>query len=162
MPKPAKGIPKGFHAMTPALVVKDAARAIEFYKKAFGAEERMRMNGPDGRSVMHAELQIGDSLFFVGDEAPSMGARSPQSYGGSPCSIHLYVTDADAVFKRAVAAGATVKMPVSDAFWGDRYGKLTDPFGHDWGVATPKWELTEQEVSDAAKKFFASMGKQEH
>ena len=159
MPKPAKGIQKGFHSITPAIVVKGADKAIAFYKKAFGAEELVRMNGPDGKSVMHAELKIGDSIFFIGDEMPDMGARSPQSYGGSPASLHLYVNDADTSFKRALDAGATVKMPIMDAFWGDRYGKVTDPFGHDWGIATTKWELTPAEMEAAIKKAFADQAK---
>jgi len=162
MPKPIKGQRKGFHTITPGLVVKGADKAIEFYKKAFGAEESERMNGPDGKSVMHAELRIGDSLFFVGDEAPDMGALSPQSIGGTPCTIHLYVTDADAVFKRAVAAGAQVKMPMEDMFWGDRYGKVTDPFGHVWGVATPKEDLTPDEMRQRTKEFFAKMAGPKH
>jgi PhnB protein len=160
MAKPAKGIRKGFHTITPGLVVKGADRAIDFYKKAFGAEETMRMSGPDGKSVMHAELKIGDSIFFVGDEAPDMGALSPQSIGGTPCTLHLYVTDVDAAFKRAVDAGAQVKMPVADMFWGDRYGKIQDPFGHGWGLGTPKEELTQDEMRQRAKEFFAQMGKQ--
>jgi PhnB protein len=162
MPKPVKGMRKGFHTMTPGLVVKGADRAIDFYKKAFGAEETSRMHGPDGKTVMHAELKIGDSIFFVGDEAPDQGALSPQTIGGTPVSLHLYVTNVDAAFKRAVDAGAQVKMPVSDMFWGDRYGKLQDPFGHGWGIATPKEDLTPEEMAQRMKEFFAQMGKQKH
>jgi PhnB protein len=162
MAKPAKGIPKQFHTITPGLIVQGADKAIDFYKKAFGAEEMVRMKGPDGRSIMHAELRIGDSVFFVSDESPEMGARSPQSIGGSPCSLHLYVANVDAAFKRAVDAGAQVRMPVTDVFWGDRYGKVEDPFGHSWGIATPKEELTEDEVRQRAQEFFAQMGKQKH
>ena len=162
MAKPAKGIPKQFHTITPGLIVKGADKAIDFYKKAFGAEEMVRMAGPDGRSIMHAELRIGDSVFFVGDESPEMGARSPKSIGGSPCSLHLYVANVDAAFKRAVDAGAQVRMPVTDMFWGDRYGKVEDPFGHAWGIATPKEELTEDEIRQRAQEFFAQMGKQKH
>src|SRR5438093_754904 len=139
MAKPAKGIPKGFHTITPGLIVKGADKAI-------GAEETMRMSGPDGKTVMHAEMKIGDSIFFVSDEFPDMGALSPQSVGGSPCALHLYVNDVDAAFKRALDAGAQVKMPVADMFWGDRYGKIQDPFGHGWGLATPKEELTPEEI----------------
>ena len=160
MAKPAKGMPKGFHTITPGLVVKGADKAIEFYKKAFGAEESVRMNGPDGKSVMHAELRIGDSIFFVGDENPDMGALSPQSIGGTPCSLHLYVSNVDAAFKRAVDAGAQVKMPVTDMFWGDRYGKVQDPFGHGWGIATPKEELTPEEIRERTKEFFKTMASQ--
>src|SRR5262249_19477473 len=121
-----KAIPEGFHTVTPGLVVNDGARAIDFYKKAFGAEEIARMTGPDGRSVMHAELKIGNSMIFLGDEMPAMNAISPKTLKGSPITLHLYVEDVDAAFKRAVAAGATVEMPVADMFWGDRYGKVTD------------------------------------
>jgi len=162
MPKPVKGMRKGFHAITPGLVVKGADRAIEFYKKAFGAEESVRMSGPDGRSIMHAELRIGDSIFFVGEENPEMGALSPQTIGGTPVTMNLYVTDADAVFKRAVDAGAQVKMPVADMFWGDRYGKIIDPFGHGWGIGTPKEELTPDEMRQRSKEFFAKMASQKH
>ncbi len=162
MAKPAKGIPKGFHTITPGLVVKGADRAIDFYKKAFGAEETMRMSGPDGKSIMHAELKIGDSIFFVSDEFPDMGALSPQSIGGTPCALHLYVTDVDASFKKAVDVGAQVKMPVTDMFWGDRYGKIQDPFGHAWGLATPKEELTPEEIRQRSKEFFAKMASQKH
>lgn len=129
-------IPAGFHTITPHLVVRNAAQAIAFYKKAFGAEEVMRMPGPDGQSVMHAELKIGDSCVMICDEAPDWGALSPQSLNGSPVTIHLYVPDADAVYQRAVSAGARATMPLSDMFWGDRYGKLVDPYGHHWSVAT--------------------------
>ena len=162
MPKPVKGMRKGFHTMTPGLVVKGADKAIDFYKKAFGAEEISRMTGPDGRSVMHAELKIGDSIFFLGDESPDQGALSPQTIGGTPVSLHLYVTDVDTAFKRAVDAGAQVKMPVTDMFWGDRYGKIQDPFGHGWGIATPKEDLTPEEMRQRTKEFFAQMGKQKH
>jgi len=162
MAKPAKGIPKGFHTITPSLIVKGADKAIEFYKKAFGAEETKRMPGPDGKSIMHAELKIGDSFFFLADEFPSMGALSPQSIGGTPCTMNLYVTDVDAVFKRAVDAGARVRMPVADMFWGDRYGSVVDPFGHSWGIDTPKEELTPDEMQQRARQFFAQMGGQKH
>jgi PhnB protein len=162
MPKPVSGMRKGFHTITPGLVVKDGNRAIEFYKKAFGAEETVRMTGPDGRSLMHAEMKIGDSIFFVGDESPDQGALSPQTIGGTPVSMHLYVTNVDAAFKRAVDAGAQVKMPVTDMFWGDRYGKVQDPFGHTWGIATPKEDLTPEEMKQRMQEFFTQMGKQKH
>ena len=143
-------IPKGFHTISAHLVVRDAVRAIEFYKKAFGAEESYRMPGPDGRTIMHALLRIGDSSLMLGDEFPDMGAKSPQTYGGSPVTIHLYVRDADAAFKRAVTAGATVRMPLADMFWGDRYGRLADPFGHEWSVATHTRDVPPQEMTKAA------------
>jgi uncharacterized glyoxalase superfamily protein PhnB len=159
MAHPAKGIPKGFHAITPALTIKGADAAIAFYKKAFGAEEIMVMRGPDGKSVMHAEIRIGDSIVFLGDEMPDMGYLSPKSLGNTASSLHLYVTDVDAAFKRAVDAGATVEMPVSDMFWGDRYGKVVDPFGHRWGIGTQKQVLSQKEIETATKRFFAEMGK---
>jgi PhnB protein len=158
MAKPAKGIPKGFHTITPSIVVKGADRAIDFYKKAFGGEEVVRMAGPDGKGVMHAEIRVGDSIFFVGDEAPGMTCRSPQSLGGSTGVLHLYVTDVDAAFKRAVGAGAKEVMPVADMFWGDRYGQIEDPFGHRWGLATPKEILTPDEMKQRAQEFFSKRG----
>jgi uncharacterized glyoxalase superfamily protein PhnB len=143
----AKPIPDGYHTLTPHLVVNDAPKAIDFYKKAFGAEEITRMTGPDGKSVMHAELKIGDSRFMLAGEFPQMGCLSPQSLKGTPVTIHLYVTDVDAAFKRATTAGATPTMPVADMFWGDRYGKLTDPFGHHWSVATHKEDVSPAECA---------------
>jgi PhnB protein len=149
-----KPIPDGFHSITPGLVCKDAARAIEFYKKAFGAKERMRMPTPDGK-IGHAELQIGDSIFFLGDEFPQMGTVAPT--GPQSVSLFVYVEDVDAVFKRAVAAGARVDMPVTDQFWGDRYGKLTDPFGHHWGIATHTEDVSPEEMDRRAKEFAKKM-----
>lgn len=143
-------IPAGFHTITPHLVVRNAAQAIAFYKKAFGAEEVMRMPGPDGQSVMHAELKIGDSCVMICDEAPDWGALSPQSLNGSPVTIHLYVPDADAVYQRAVSAGARATMPLSDMFWGDRYGKLVDPYGHHWSVATHVEDVSPEECAKRA------------
>jgi len=147
MAKSVKPVPEGFHTVTPYLVQRDAKRAIEFYTKAFGAEIRKSMPGPDGR-VMHAEIRIGDSAVFLSDEFPEMSpeTRSPQSAGCVTGTIFLYVPDVDAVFKKAVEAGARVILPVSDAFWGDRFGKLVDPFGHHWGIATHKEDLTPQEI----------------
>jgi len=140
-----KPIPEGYHTLSPYLVIKNAAAAIEFYKKAFGAKERGRMPGPDGR-LMHAEIQIGDSVVMIHDEMPEYGSKSPQTLGGSPVSLFLYVSDADASFQQAVSAGAQVTMPLADMFWGDRYGKLLDPFGHEWSIATHKEDLTPEEV----------------
>ena len=154
MAKPAKGIPQQYHTITPGLVIKGAAKAIEFYKKAFGAEEVLRMSTPDGAGVMHAELKVGDSILFVGDEMPEMGARSPQAIGGTPVTLHLYVLDVDAQFKRAVDAGAQVTMPPTDMFWGDRYAKVQDPFGHSWGMATPKEELTSAQIKERMMREF--------
>jgi PhnB protein len=143
-----KPIPSGFHTLTPHLIVKGATKAIEFYKTAFGAEEIGRLSGPDGKSIMHANLKIGDSHLFLVDEFPQMDCRGPQSIGGTPVTIHMYVEDVDAAFGKAVAAGAQVKMPVADMFWGDRYGVLTDPFGHSWSMATHKEDLTPKQIGE--------------
>ncbi|MBI5576241.1 MAG: VOC family protein [Deltaproteobacteria bacterium] len=156
-------IPKGFHTVTTCLMFRGADRAIEFYKKAFGAELLDRLTGPDGNSVVHAQIRIGDSFLFLGDEIPGMGSGAPEKYGGSPVSVHLYVEDVDAVFDRAVVAGAQVRMPVADMFWGDRYGKVADPFGYEWGLATRKQDLTQEEIRRGAEEFFrkqAEGGKQ--
>jgi PhnB protein len=142
-------IPQGFTTLTPHLVVRDAAKAIEFYKSAFGAEEIARMPGPDGK-LMHAELKIGDSIVMLADEFPEWGSNGPLTLGGTPVTLHLYVEDADAAFNRAVEAGATVKMALNDAFWGDRYGQLADPFGHTWSIATHVKDLTPEEMNAAA------------
>lgn len=147
-------IPKGFHTVTPCLMIRGADRAIDFYRKAFGAEVLDRLTGPDGKSVVHAQIRIGDSFLFLGDEVPGMGAGAPETYGGSPVSIHLYVDDVDAAFERAVSAGAKVRMPVSDMFWGDRYCKVADPFGYEWGLATRKEDLTPGEIRKGAEEFF--------
>ncbi len=148
-------IPKGYHTVTPGLAVRDAARAIDFYKKAFGAKEKMRMTGPDGKSVMHAELQIGNSKLMIGEEMPPMGNPSPQTLNGTTINLYIYVKDADKVFEQAVKAGATVTMAMNDAFWGDRFGSLKDPFGHSWGVASRKRNLSEKQMRKAAEEFFA-------
>ena len=140
-----KAIPEGYHCVTPYLCVKEAAHAIEFYKRAFSAVERMRIKQPDGR-VGHAEIQLGDSVIMLSDEFPEIGARGPQALGGSPVSIHLYVIDADAVFDQAVAAGAKIKRPIADQFYGDRLGGVEDPFGHTWWISTHKEDLSPQEI----------------
>jgi uncharacterized glyoxalase superfamily protein PhnB len=150
-----KPIPDGFHSITPALVVGDAAKAIDFYKAAFGAEEVNRMTSPDGSKVMHSELRIGDSLIFICDEFPDYNLKSPATLGGNSSSFHLYVEDVDAVFAKALEAGATATMPVEDAFWGDRYGKVSDPFGHQWGIATHTKDMTTEEMERASKEYFA-------
>jgi uncharacterized glyoxalase superfamily protein PhnB len=152
-----KPIPEGQHAVTPHLVVRGAAQAIEFYKKAFGAREKVRMPGPDGKSIMHAEIQIGDCSVYLVDEMPQMGCHSPQALGGTPISLHLYVEDADAVFNQAVAAGAKPQMPPMDMFWGDRFGKLADPFGHEWTVATHKEDVSPEEMKKRAAAACAEM-----
>ena len=151
----AHPIPAGFHAITPHLVIKGASEAIDFYKRAFGAEElsRMPMPTPDGRSRLgHAELKVGDSRLFLADEFPEYGATGPN--GHSPVTIHLYVTDADASFAQAVEAGATVSMPLADMFWGDRYGKLVDPFGHHWAISTHLEDLTPKQMQERMAAAF--------
>ena len=146
----AKPIAEGRHSVTPHLTVRGAARAIDFYRRAFGAEEVMRMPSRDGTKLMHAHLRIGDSAILLNDEFPEMGGRSPDALGGTPTTIHLYVPDADQVFARAVAAGAQVRMPLQDMFWGDRYGQIVDPFGHVWAIATHKEDLTPEEIGRRA------------
>ena len=155
---PVKPVPEGYHTITPHLIVRDAARAIEFYKEAFGAKDRGVMKGPDGK-VMHAELQIGDSIFMLADEMPEFGSRSPQSIGGSPTGLHIYTDNVDAAFDRAVKAGAQVEMPVMEQFWGDRYGKLKDPFGHSWSVATHVKDLSAEEMKRGMDEAMAKMAK---
>jgi PhnB protein len=154
MKNQVKPIPEGFHTLTPHLVVKGADQAIEFYKKAFGAKEVGRMPGPDGKTIMHADLIIGDSHLMLVDEFPDMGCLGPQSVGGSPVSIHIYVEDVDTFFKQALAAGAQEKMPLTDMFWGDRYGMVADPFGHTWSIATHKEDLTVEEITKRSKSAF--------
>jgi uncharacterized glyoxalase superfamily protein PhnB len=147
-------IPEGHHTITPHLFLSDAKSAIEFYTNAFGAEEIFRMASPDGSKIMHAEMKIGDSLIMLADEFPEMGSCAPKTVGGSPVTVHLYVTDTDATMEKATKAGAKVTMPAMDAFWGDRYGKLEDPFGHHWSVATHKEDLTPEQIMEGAKKAF--------
>ena len=142
---PVKPIPDGYHSVTPYLYIKGAAKALDFYKAAFGAIELFRMADPSGR-IGHAEIKIGDSPIMLADEHPEIGARSPQSFGGSPVSIMLYVEDVDAFVKRAVTAGAKVLRPVEDKFYGDRSGSLADPTGHVWHVATHKEDLSLEEI----------------
>jgi uncharacterized glyoxalase superfamily protein PhnB len=155
-----KPIPEGYPTLTPSLTVRDAAQAIEFYKKAFGAQERFRMPTPDGRLVAHAELKIGDSVFMLADEMPEMPGqecRSPLALEGTPVSFYVYVEDVDAVFERAVAAGATVKMPVQEAFWGDRMGMVADPSGHLWALATHIEDLSPEELAERGREAFEKM-----
>jgi PhnB protein len=140
-----KPIPDGYHAVTPYLIVKGAAQAIEFYKKAFGAVEIMRFNGPNG-NVGHAEIQFGDSRVMLADEHPQMGAVGPHTVGGTPVGLCLYVADVDAVAKQALAAGAQVERPVQDQFYGDRSGTVRDPFGHKWTIATHKEDVSHEEM----------------
>lgn len=158
MTNKVKAIPDGYHAVTPYLFIKGAGRAIEFYKKAFGAKERLRLDMPGG-GVAHAELEIGNSVIMMGEECPAMEAKSPQSIGGSPVMIHLYVDDVDAVFKRAVSEGAKVLQPLEDKFYGDRSGSVTDPFGHLWGIATHKEDVPPDEINRRAAAMFQQQKK---
>jgi uncharacterized glyoxalase superfamily protein PhnB len=147
-------VPAGFRTVTPHLVVRGGRDAIAFYKSAFGAKEKMVMPAPDG-GVAHAELKIGDSLVMLADEMPAMGATAPQTVGGSPVHIFLYVPNVDKLFAQAVKAGATVNMPLTDMFWGDRYGKLTDPFGHKWALATHVEDVPPREMAKRAAQAAA-------
>lgn len=149
-----KPIPDGFHSVTPYLTVRNAGQAIEFYKRAFGAQERVRLNGPDGK-VGHAEIMIGNSILMLGDECPEMGNQSPESLHGSTAGLALYVENVDDVFNRAVKAGASVKEAVSDKFWGDRAGSITDPYGHKWTILTHKEEVSPEEIKKRMQKMFA-------
>ncbi len=151
-------IPEGYHSITSCCTVRGGEKAIEFYKKAFGAEELGRMYGPDGTTIVHAELRIGDSRLFLSDEVPAFGNRSPESLGGTGSSMYLYVEDADAVFRKAVAAGAKMKGPVQDMFWGDRCGAVIDPFGHEWSIATRKEDVPPEEMKRRGEEFFKQMG----
>jgi PhnB protein len=149
MTSPAvKPIPDGMHSLTPYLICANAAQAIEFYAKAFSAAEQFRLPGPGGK-VMHACLKIGDSMLMLTDEWPEHQAFGPTTLKGTPVTIHLYVTDVDASFKQAVDAGATATMPVTDMFWGDRYGQLLDPFGHRWSLATHTRDMSPDEIQQA-------------
>lgn len=151
-----KAIPDGYHTATPYLTIKDAAAALDFYKRAFGATEVMRMTTPDGK-VGHAEIRIGDSAIMLSDEFPEMDARSPQLIGGSPVMIHLYVEDVDAFVRRAVEAGARLQHTVENQFYGDRGGKLADPFGHVWWVATHVEDVPPQELERRAAAMFSKL-----
>jgi PhnB protein len=159
MPNKVDPIPRGYHTATPYLTVNDCARAIDFYKNAFGAQEVMRMDGPPGK-IGHAELKIGDSFLMLSDEMPGGGNRSPKSLGGTTASVFLYVTDVDSAYKKAVDAGATSDMPPADMFWGDRFGKLTDPFGHTWAMATHKEDVAPEEMRKRMQQEMARMQQQ--
>jgi PhnB protein len=155
MSSAVRAVPVGFHTITPSIVCKDAARALQFYKAAFGAVEQVCMTSPDGK-VSHAELHIGDSVIFVGDEFPDMTAAPAQDSLPS-ASLYLYVEDADSLFNQAVSAGCQPTMPVSTMFWGDRYGKVVDPFGHHWGIATHVEDVSEEEMERRAAEWMAQM-----
>jgi PhnB protein len=149
-----KPVPGGHRTVAPYLAIKNAASALEFYKKAFGATETYRLIIPDGR-VGHAEIRLGDSLIMLSDEFPEFGGKAPEALGGSPVSIHLYVDDVDAFFERALAAGARELKPVADQFYGDRSGQLQDPFGHLWWVATHKEDVAPEEMQRRVRALFA-------
>ena len=153
---PVSKVPPGFHTITASLIVRDGAHAIDFYKKALGAEERMRMVSPDGK-ISHAELKIGDSILFLTDESPAMGTKSPQTLGGTASNLYLYVEDVDSAFKRAVDAGGKATMPVTDMFWGDRFGQFVDPFGHAWGLSTHVEDVSDEETERRAVDFYKQM-----
>jgi PhnB protein len=153
---PAKPIPEGYHTLTPQLAVDDAAQAIDFYKRAFGAKERGRMPGPEGK-IAHAELEIGDSVVMLADPFEQSTSKPPKQLGGTSVGIFLYVEDVDAAVQQAVDAGATVTMPVDDMFWGDRFGTLADPFGHEWQLATHKEDLEPEEIMERGKEAMAGL-----
>ena len=156
MANQAQAIPKGLHTVTPSLVVAGAAKAIDFYKKALGAEELMRFPGPDGK-IMHAEIRVGDSVIMLGDEMPDQGAKGPKAYGGTSVSFFVYGENVDAAWKRAVDAGAKPVMPLADQFWGDRTGCLEDPFGHHWWLAQHIQDLTPEEIQKGSEAFASQM-----
>jgi PhnB protein len=151
-----KPVPEGYHTVTPYLAVEDAAEAIEYYKKAFGAKERVRMNAPDGK-IGHAELEIGDSLVMLSDPFPQASTKPPKELGGTSASVFLYVEDVDAVVKQAVDAGATIEMEIANQFWGDRFGTVADPFGHLWSIATHVEDVPPEEMAERAKAAMATM-----
>ena len=154
MPSKVQPIPQGYHSVTPYLTLDDAANAIDFYKRAFGAKEIMRMAGPHGK-IGHAEIKIGDSMIMLADEMPGGSARAPKSVGGTTASVFLYVEDVDATFKQAESAGAKAVMQPQDMFWGDRFGKLLDPFGHSWALATHKEDVSPEEMQKRMKAAMA-------
>ena len=147
-------IPQGYHTVTPSLTVSDAVKALEFYPKAFGAQETLRMPGPDGK-IMHAELKIGDSMVMLNDEMPDMNAKSPRSFGGTPVAFYVYVENVDAAWKRAIDAGAKELVPLQDMFWGDRMGCVQDPFGHKWNLAQHVGDPSPEEMKRGQEEFMA-------
>jgi PhnB protein len=150
-----KTIPEGYHTLTPYMTVRGADQAIEFYKKAFGAEERYRLAGRDGK-VIHAELRIGDSIFMLGEESPQMGNTSPQTLNGTASGVMIYCKDTDEAVQRAVQAGAKVTLPAQDMFWGDRYAKVLDPYGHDWSLGTHIEDVSPEEMKKRWEVFSAT------
>lgn len=154
-----KAIPDGYHSITPYLIFKSADAAIKFYERAFGAKEIMRLSSPDG-GVGHAEIQVGDSHIMMADESPAFGNKGVETFGGSPASFMFYVENADAAFDQTVKAGATVKRPMADQFYGDRVGTLADPFGYQWSIGTHKEDLTTQEVQTRMNQMMKQMSAQ--
>jgi PhnB protein len=153
---PAKPIPEGYNTLTPYLAVDDATKAIEFYERAFGAKERSRMPGPDGK-IAHAELVIGSSVVMLSDPFPQSTVKPPTQLGGTTAGLFMYVEDVDAAYRRAIDAGATETMPPADMFWGDRFGTVTDPFGHSWQIATHVEDVTPEEMAERGREAMASM-----
>jgi PhnB protein len=151
-----KPIPEGYPPLVPFLAVDDAAEAIDFYKRAFGAKERMTMPGPDGK-IAHAELGVGDAVLMLADQFPQSICKPPKELGGTSVGLFLYVEDVDAFVQRAVDAGATVTMPIDDMFWGDRYGRIADPFGHDWQIATHVEDVPPEEMAERGREAMANM-----
>lgn len=159
MARKVRPIPKGHGSVAPYVIVEGAAKAIAYYKKAFGAEEVLRLPSMDRKSIMHAEIKIGNSMVMLADACPEMGAKGPGSFKGSPITLHLYVEDVDKVFNKAVKAGGTVKRPVADQFYGDRSGMVEDPFGHVWNLSTHIQDMTPDQIKQAAKAAFGAPGK---
>ena len=158
MPKKVRPVPKGHHTITPAISVQGADAFIKFCKKAFGAKELSRMKGPGG-SIMHAEIEIGDSRLMLGDEHPQFGNKSAKTHGGTPLTLHIYVPDCDAVMAKAVKAGAVTRFPMADQFWGDRYGTVEDPFGNVWGIGTHIEDVDDKELKRRTAKMAKDMAK---
>jgi len=154
-----KPVPEGYHAVTPSFTFKDSQKAIEFYKKAFNAKVLDLFPNPSGRGLMHATIQIGNSIVMMGDENPGQTCKSAETLGGSPINLYIYVPNVDTAFKQAVAAGGMVTMPVADMFWGDRAGQIKDPFGYSWMIATHTQDLTQEQIRKGADAFFAQMAK---
>jgi len=152
-------IPEGYNTVTPFIIVKNAESAIEFYKKAFNAEERYRLYGTDNKTIMHAEIIIGNSPIMLTEEFPDMKCLAPTTIGGNPTWFYVYVQDVDTFFDNAISVGAKIVEPVQDAFWGDRFGSLKDPFGHQWSIATHKKDLSLEEIKKGSKEFCAKMSK---
>lgn len=152
-----KAVPDGFNTVSVYLIVPNAVEAMEFYSKAFGAEIGFRMPGPDGESTMHAEMRLGNSTIMLSDENPQWNMKGPNALGGTPVSVHVYVDDCDAVFNQATEAGCKPMGPMMDMFWGDRFGKVTDPYGHQWSIATHKHDYTPEQMAKGAEQFFKQM-----